>query len=113
MARRRVSEAEQARREAAAAAVEVEKLPRALVWEMGVFVGLHTEGSPHRHLCAAYADWVPARDRARSKWFADRGISTKYINADPRYAEALQDVEPLTVEEWIERYNEGKFNEYR
>lgn len=113
MARRRVSEAEKARREAEAAAVQVEKLPRALVWELGVFAGLHQEGSPHRHLCAAYADWAPRRDQARAKWFADRGISTKYTNADPRYAEALQGVEPLTVDEWIERYNEGTLNEYR
>lgn len=113
MARRRVSEAEQALRAAAAAAVATERLPRELVSEMTVFFSLFQKDSPNRHLGEAYSNWLPRRDRAQRKWFADRGISVQYMAADPRYTEALQDVEPLTVEEWIQWHSEGKFNEYR
>lgn len=98
MAPRPISEVEQARRDAAAAAVTVEKLPRELVWEAAVFCELFQKDSPHRHLAEAYTDWVPARDEARRMWFADRGISVKY--ADPRYSEALQNVKPLKADEW-------------
>lgn len=113
MARRRISEAEQARREAAAAAVISDKLPRELMHGMDVFFSLFQKDSPNRHLGEAWANWDAARARAEKKWFADRGISRQYAVADPRYTEALQDVKPLTVEEWIQWHNEGKFNEYR
>lgn len=100
-------------RAAQSVAADGERLPRELLSEMHILFAIYQEGSEHRHLAGAYTDWTAARDSARRQWFEDRGISTKYTDADPRYSEALQDVKPLTVEEWIQMHNEGKLNEYR
>jgi hypothetical protein len=78
---------------------------------MTVFFTLFQKDSPNRHLGEAYSNWVPRRDRARAKWFADRGISTQHLAADPRYTEALEGVKALTVEEWIQWHGEGKLSD--